>query len=129
MSKEMRDHSGRPVVAVTGLGVVSSLGVGLNDNSAYEQFMYGNVGEKLADSLGTKGAPISLTTACASGATAIQLGVESIRRGDADAAICIGTDCSVTAESVIRFVLLSALSNANEVPEEAAKPFSKDRDG
>ena len=100
-----------------------------NDRSEYDEFMFANVGEKLADRFGTRGAPISLTTACASGATAIQLGVESIRRGETDAALCIGTDCSVTAESVIRFLLLSALSNANENPEEAAKPFSKDRDG
>ena len=35
----------------------------------------------------------------------------------------------MTAEEVVRFSLLSALSNSNEVPEEAAKPFSKDRDG
>jgi 3-oxoacyl-[acyl-carrier-protein] synthase II len=100
-----------------------------NDHSEYEQLMYGHVGEKLAERFGTKGAPISLTTACASGATAIQLGVEAIRRGETKASLCIGTDCSVTAEAVIRFSLLSALSNANEVPEEAAKPFSKNRDG
>ena len=29
---ETRDHQGRPVVAVTGLGVVSSLGLGIEDN-------------------------------------------------------------------------------------------------
>src|SRR5581483_5318909 len=100
-----------------------------NDRSEFEEYLFANVGERLADRFGTTGAPISLTTACASGATAIQLGVEAIRRGDTDAALCIGTDCSVTAESVIRFILLSALSSNNEVPEEAAKPFSKDRDG
>ena len=43
--------------------------------------------------------PISLTTACASGATAIQLGVEAIRRGETKASLCVGTDCSVTAEA------------------------------
>ena len=42
----------------------------------------------IAERFGTRGAPISLTTACASGATAIQLGVEAIRRGDTDAALC-----------------------------------------
>ena len=61
----------------------------------FESLMYGHVGEQLADRFGTKGAPISLTTACASGATAIQLGVEAIRRGETDAALCVGTDCSV----------------------------------
>ncbi|HMN86645.1 MAG TPA: beta-ketoacyl synthase N-terminal-like domain-containing protein, partial [Bauldia sp.] len=67
--------------------------------------------------------------ACASGATAIQLGVEAIRRGETEAALCVGTDCSVTAEEVVRFSLLSALSSANTVPEEASKPFAKNRDG
>ena len=101
----------------------------INDDFEYRSTLYGFVAECLADRFGTKGAPISLTTACASGATAIQLGVEAIRRGDSDAALCVGTDCSVTAEAVIRFSLLSALSNANEIPEQASKPFSKDRDG
>jgi 3-oxoacyl-[acyl-carrier-protein] synthase II len=89
----------------------------------------GSVAINLADRLGTKGAPISLSTACASGATAIQLGVEAIRRGEADAALCIGTDGSVNNESLIRFSLLSALSTANQPPDAAAKPFSKNRDG
>jgi 3-oxoacyl-[acyl-carrier-protein] synthase II len=100
-----------------------------NDHHEYEQLMYGHVGEKLAERFGTKGAPISLTTACASGATAIQLGVEAIRRGETAAALCIGTDCSVSAEAVIRFSLLSALSTANDTPSEASRPFSKNRDG
>jgi 3-oxoacyl-[acyl-carrier-protein] synthase II len=101
----------------------------INDDFEYRSTLYGFVAESLADRFGTRGAPISLTTACASGATAIQLGVEAIRRGDSDAALCVGTDCSVTAEAVIRFSLLSALSDANEIPEQASKPFSKDRDG
>jgi 3-oxoacyl-[acyl-carrier-protein] synthase II len=101
----------------------------INDDFEYRSTLYGFVAESLADRFGTRGAPISLTTACASGATAIQLGVEAIRRGDSDAALCVGTDCSVTAEAVIRFSLLSALSDANEIPAQASKPFSKDRDG
>jgi len=70
-----------------------------------------------------------VSTACASGATAIQLGVEAIRRGEADAALCVGTDGSVNPEALIRFSLLSALSTANDPPAGAAKPFSKNRDG
>ena len=60
---------------------------------------------------------------------AIQLGVEAIRRGETDAALCIGTDGSVNPEALIRFSLLSALSTANDPPQGAAKPFSKNRDG
>ena len=87
------------------------------------------ISELLADKLGTRGLPITLSTACASGASAIQLGVEAIRRGETDRAIAIGTDGSITQESLIRFSLLSALSTNNAVPEKASKPFSKDRDG
>ena len=95
----------------------------------FEMSKYGIVGEHLAEHFGTEGSPISLTTACASGATAIQLGVETIRRGDCEAALAIGADTSVTPESVVRFSLLSALSTHNDPPQEASKPFSKNRDG
>ena len=98
-------------------------------HAIHERCLFGSVAEHLADRFGTKGSPISVSTACASGATAIQLGVEAIRRGEAEAALCIGTDGSVNPEALIRFSLLSALSTANDPPEGAAKPFSKNRDG
>jgi 3-oxoacyl-[acyl-carrier-protein] synthase II len=95
----------------------------------HERFLFGSVAEHLADHFGTKGSPISLSTACASGASAIQLGVEAIRRGETDAALCIASDGSVNPESLIRFSLLSALSTQNDPPHAAAKPFAKNRDG
>jgi 3-oxoacyl-[acyl-carrier-protein] synthase II len=95
----------------------------------HEMFLFGSVADHVADRFGTKGSPISLSTACSSGATAIQMGVEAIRRGEAEAALCIGTDGSVQAESLIRFSLLSALSTQNDPPTGASKPFSKNRDG
>lgn len=95
----------------------------------HERCLLGSVAEHLADRFGTKGSPISVSTACASGASAIQLGVEALRRGETEAALCIGTDGSVNPECLIRFSLLSALSTANDPPEGAAKPFSKNRDG
>jgi len=81
----------------------------------HERCLFASVAEHLAERFGTKGSPISVSTACASGET--------------DAALCIGTDGSVNAESLIRFSLLSALSTANDPPQGAAKPFSKNRDG
>ncbi|MEJ2623787.1 MAG: beta-ketoacyl-ACP synthase [Pseudolabrys sp.] len=96
----------------------------------HERFLFGSVANHLADNFGTKGSPISLSTACASGASAIQLGVEAIQRGETDAALCIGTDGSINAEALIRFSLLSALTTSgNDNPQGAAKPFSKNRDG
>ena len=95
----------------------------------HERFLFGSVADHLADRFGTKGSPISLSTACASGASAIQLGIEAIRRGETDAALCIASDGSINAESLVRFSLLSALSTSNDNPQGAAKPFSKNRDG
>jgi 3-oxoacyl-[acyl-carrier-protein] synthase II len=95
----------------------------------YRRFLFGSVAEHLAEQFGTKGSPVATSTACASGGTAIQLGVEAIQRGEADAALCVGTDASVNPESLIRFSLLSALSTRNDPPSAAARPFSKDRDG
>lgn len=95
----------------------------------FEDIQFGTIAERLADTIGTRGLPVTLSTACASGATAIQLGVEAIRRGECDRAISIGADGSATEEALIRFSLLSALSTQNDDPEKASKPFSKDRDG
>lgn len=101
----------------------------LNSLEIFETSQFGSIADRLADRLGTRGMPITVSTACASGATAIQLGVEAIRRGECDRALAIGADGSVTAEALIRFSLLSALSTHNETPEKASKPFSRDRDG
>jgi 3-oxoacyl-[acyl-carrier-protein] synthase II len=95
----------------------------------YEMFLFGGVGERLAARFGTRGAPIALTTACATGASAIQMAVEAIQRGEADAAIALGADGSVQPEAVIRFSLLSALTARNDDPEGASRPFEKSRDG
>ena len=95
----------------------------------HEAWLFGSISERLADWFGTRGLPVTLSTACASGATAIQLGVEAIRQGRTDRALSVATDGSVSAEALIRFSLLSALSTHNDPPQKASKPFSKDRDG
>src|SRR6516225_481919 len=98
-------------------------------HAIHERCLLGSVADHLADHFGTKGSPISVSTACASGASAIQLGVEAIRRGEADATLCVATDGSVNPEALVRFSLLSALSTQNDPPQAAARPFSKNRDG
>ena len=95
----------------------------------HPRFLFGSVADNLAEKFGTKGSPVSLSTACASGASAIQLGIEAIRRGETDAALCIGADGSINPEALIRFSLLSALSTSNDNPQGAVRPFAKNRDG
>ncbi|MET0749094.1 MAG: beta-ketoacyl-ACP synthase [Rhizobium sp.] len=100
-----------------------------NDPAFHEAASFGAISERLSDRFGTRGLPVTLSTACASGATAIQLGIEAIRQGRTDRALTVATDGSVSAEALIRFSLLSALSTQNDSPTKASKPFSKERDG
>ncbi|MDG1117963.1 MAG: beta-ketoacyl synthase N-terminal-like domain-containing protein [Flavimaricola sp.] len=95
----------------------------------FAKLRFGKTAEHLARHLRPLGMPVTISTACSSGASAIQIGVETIRRGDADAAIVIGADASVSPEMLLRFGLLSALSRRNETPETASRPFDKTRDG
>ena len=126
-----RQELGRAIGASTEVNYDAMLRVsgGGRYTQYHRRFLFGSVADHLAQTLGTKGSPISLSTACASGASAIQLGVEAIRRGEAEAALCVATDGSVNPEALVRFSLLSALSTHNDPPQAAARPFSKNRDG
>jgi 3-oxoacyl-[acyl-carrier-protein] synthase II len=126
-----RQELGRAIGAATEVDYDAMLRVsgGGRYTQYHRRFLFGSVAGYLAEKFGTKGSPISLSTACASGASAIQLGVEAIRRGEADAALCVATDGSVNPETLVRFSLLSALSTHNDPPQAAVRPFSKNRDG
>ena len=126
-----RQELGRAIGAATEVNYDAMLRVsgGGRYTQYHRRFLFGSVADQLAETFGTKGSPISLSTACASGASAIQLGVEAIRRGEADAALCVATDGSVNPEALVRFSLLSALSTHNDPPQAAVRPFSKNRDG
>src|SRR6202051_2362953 len=126
-----RQELGRAIGAATEVDYDAMLRVsgGGRFTQYRRRFLFGSLADYLAESFGTKGSPISLSTACASGASAIQLGIEAIRRSEAEATLCIGTDGSINPESLVRFSLLSPLPPANDPPQAAAKPFAKNRDG
>ena len=90
---------------------------------------FGETTERLAREIRPEGLPATINTACSSGASAIQIGVEAIRRGEVDAALVIGADASVSPEMLLRFGLLSALSRRNDDPATASRPFDATRDG
>ena len=96
---------------------------------AARQLEFASIATRLQEQFATTGEPISLCTACASGSTAIQMGMEAIRRGEAGRALCVATDATVHPEGMVRFSLLSALSTRNDPPQKASRPFSRDRDG
>ena len=76
---------------------------------------------------GPLGAP---TTACAAGVQAIGDAARMIRSGEADIAVCGGTEAAANRVSLGSFGAARALSTAfNDTPEAASRPFDTARDG
>ena len=74
--------------------------------------------------------PISATaTACATSANPIGDSARMILHGDADVMIAGGAEAAVTALSVGGFAAMRALSQRNDDPTHASRPFDRDRDG
>ncbi|MGH7855250.1 MAG: beta-ketoacyl-ACP synthase II [Candidatus Binatia bacterium] len=78
---------------------------------------------------GAKGVNWTPTSACASGTHAIGEAFHLIRRGLQDAVIAGGAEAAITPLGVGGFAAMKALSTRNEEPEQASRPFDKDRDG
>ncbi|WP_350261094.1 beta-ketoacyl-ACP synthase II [Pantoea sp. BJ2] len=76
---------------------------------------------------GPIGAPV---TACAAGAQAIGDAARLIRSGEADIALCGGTEAAIHRVSLAGFAAAKAMSGGfNDRPEQASRPFDRDRDG
>lgn len=78
--------------------------------------------------LGAKGINSCTVTACASGANSIGDAFKAIQRGDADYMITGGTESPITNMAFAGFSAMRALS-LNEDPNQASRPFDKNRDG
>ncbi|PIK86264.1 3-oxoacyl-ACP synthase [Synechococcus sp. 63AY4M2] len=78
---------------------------------------------------GAKGPNFCTVTACASGSNAIGDAFRLLQRGEVQAVIAGGTEAAVTPLSVAGFSAMKALSTRNDAPEQACRPFDRDRDG
>lgn len=78
---------------------------------------------------GFQGPLFSIDAACASAAHSIGYAFNMIRSGLLDVAITGGADCPFAAGVVEAWCSLRALSERNDTPAAACRPFSRDRDG
>ncbi|MBI2354827.1 MAG: beta-ketoacyl-ACP synthase II [Deltaproteobacteria bacterium] len=78
---------------------------------------------------GAKGPNISSVSACATATHSIGDAYHIIKRGDADAMIAGGTESTITPLGIGGFSVMKALSDRNDSPETASRPFEKNRDG
>ena len=78
---------------------------------------------------GAKGPNSATATACSSSAHAIGDSYRIIQRGEADAMICGGTEATITPLGIGGFAAMRALSQRNDEPERASRPWDAQRDG
>jgi 3-oxoacyl-[acyl-carrier-protein] synthase II len=75
------------------------------------------------------GPSYAVSTACATSVNAIADAVRLIRCGEMDIVLTGGSEASATPLGLAGFGVMHALSERNDEPEKASRPFDKDRDG
>ena len=84
---------------------------------------------QVAIDLGLHGGAHTPVSACASGAEAMMLAQMLLNDGRADLVLAGGTEAPVNRLGLVGFSAMRSLSSRNEAPEQASRPYSKERDG
>ncbi|SHG38479.1 3-oxoacyl-[acyl-carrier-protein] synthase II [Thermosyntropha lipolytica DSM 11003] len=79
--------------------------------------------------LGVKGPNGCTVTACASGTNSIGEAFRIIRDGQAEVMIAGGTEAAITPLGLGGFCAMKALSDRNDEPQKACRPFDREREG
>jgi 3-oxoacyl-[acyl-carrier-protein] synthase II len=112
------------VVVGTALGGVEEGERALRDGSArrLRSALYDGPAHRLARWLGAGGPAVTVSTACASGASALGIGAEMLRRGEADAVVAGGYDI------LCRFVM-RGFDGLRALTQGCVRPFDRRRSG
>ena len=83
----------------------------------------------VAINFGLRGPNLAVVSACASGTNALGEAAEIIRRGQADIILAGGSEAAIIPIAMAGLGVMNALSQHNEAPEQASRPFDLERDG
>ncbi|KAK9918996.1 hypothetical protein WJX75_008560 [Coccomyxa subellipsoidea] len=86
-------------------------------------------GALLAMDVGFMGPNYSISTACATGNYCILSAADHIRNGDADLMLAGGADAAIIPSGIGGFIACRALSQRNDEPARASRPWDRNRDG
>lgn len=93
-------------------------------------FILTNMGSALlAMDVGFMGPNYSISTACATSNNCIIAAAEHIRNGEVDLMVCGGTEAPLSPIGLAGFCAVKALSERNDHPTQASRPWDKARDG
>ncbi|MDP3723429.1 MAG: beta-ketoacyl-ACP synthase II [Candidatus Omnitrophota bacterium] len=79
--------------------------------------------------LGIYGPSFSLATACSSALDAVGYAFNAIRKRELEVILMGGAEATVFPQAFSAFCMLRAMSQRNDDPERASRPFDKERDG
>ena len=127
------------VILASGIGGMSAFE---DDHARYRDVGPGRVSPFLIPKMMVNAAPAAVSihyhlqgptsavvSACASAADAIAAGVDSIRLGRTDVIVSGGAEAALTPMGLAGFCAARALSERNDDPAGACRPFDRDRDG
>lgn len=83
----------------------------------------------LSIQIGARGPNISTATACSTSTHSIGLGARAVAYGETDACVAGGTEHCIAYLGIGGFSSARALSQRNDEPERASRPWDRDRDG
>jgi 3-oxoacyl-[acyl-carrier-protein] synthase II len=146
-AKEAWAHAGAPEVEPERLAVVIGTGIGgavtlLDQDDLLEtgglrkvspltvpMLMPNGPAAWVGIEFGAQGGVHAPVSACASGAEALAWALRLLRGGEVDVVIAGGAEACITGITVAGFVQARTLSQRNDEPERASRPFDVDRDG
>lgn len=146
-AKEAWTHAGAPEVEPERLAVVIGTGIGgavtlLDQDDLLESgglrkvspltvpmLMPNGPAAWVGIEFGARGGVHAPVSACASGAEALAWALRLLREGEVDVVIAGGAEACITGITVAGFVQARTLSQRNDEPERASRPFDVDRDG
>jgi len=89
----------------------------------------GSCGGLVSMHLGLKAPSITISTGCDCSTAAVAHAADTIVRGEADVMLAGGSDAPIHPMVVISFGLVYAITNRNQEPKRASRPFDAKRDG
>ena len=146
-AREAWQDAGAPEVAPERLGVVVSSGIGgitttLTAYDTYKEKGWNRLSPFTVPMLmpngpaawigldrGAQAGVHATVSACASGAEAIGYAMDMIRSGRADVVVAGGTEAAIHGLNMAAFAAARAMSLRNDSPEQASRPWDRDRDG
>jgi 3-oxoacyl-[acyl-carrier-protein] synthase II len=78
---------------------------------------------------GARGPNFGVVSACASGTHALGEAARAISLGEADIMIAGGSEATITPFAYASFCAMKAMSTRNDAPQQASRPFDRNRDG